>query len=154
MRPLTPDIPFRRKQTEAWLNLFRIGRAMIRQTEALFAEEGLSGVTPAQAGVLMVLFQERRAMHASELSEVLDLTEVTVSRFVGTLEREGWIQRRPDPNDARARLIEITDRARDALPRFVRVSNQLLDNSFAGFSREALRQLAGAVDQVRRNVSA
>ena len=153
MHPLTPDIPFRRKQTEAWLTLFRIGRAMLRKTDSLFTEEGLDGVTPAQAGVLMVLFQERRPMHARELSEFLDLTEVTVSRFVAVLEREGWIQRRPDPDDARARLIEVTDRARTALPRFIRVSNQLLDESFAGFSRESLRDLAQAVEQVRRNLT-
>ncbi len=153
LTPPDPDLPFRRQQTEAYLNLFRISRVMLERSEALFAAAGLEDVTPAQASVLMLLFQDKRPLTAREIAASLEIAEVTVSRFVAALERSGWIERRPDRADARARLIRPTPRAYDALPRFIHVSNALLDASFAGFSRDEIEALTRAVEQVRANLS-
>jgi len=153
LAPPDPDLPLRRQQTEAYLNLFRINRAMLSRSEAMFVEEGLTDVTPAQSGVLMVLFQERRPMTARELSASVELAEVTVGRFVAALEKTGWIERRPDPSDARARLIQPTPRAYEHLPTFIRISNALLDDAFAGFSREDIERITRDVAKLRENLS-
>ncbi len=126
---------------------------MLRRSERLFAEEGLDDISPAQAGVLMVLFQERRPMTARELSTSLELAEVTVSRFVTALEGAGWIARRPAPGDARARLIRPTQWAYDTLPTFIRISNALLDGAFQGFTHQELAALGRGVARLHQNLT-
>ena len=48
----------------------------------------------------------------SELGSVLELDKSTVSRQVDGAARIGLVQRRPDPTDARARLVDLTPEGR------------------------------------------
>ena len=77
----------------------------------------------------MVLFQGREPLTARELSRRMGYSGVTVSRFVKALAQAGWLERSPDPTDGRAYLLTPTAKARDALPRFIGVSNALLDDA-------------------------
>ena len=148
----TSSLHRRREQVETYLELTRIQQHIDRRSRGLFAAHGLDDVTPAQANVLLVLMQERRPLTARRLAELLALSEVTVGRFVATLERRGWIARRPDPRDRRARLLHPTDKTRAAMPTFISIANALLDESFAGLDPDALRALAETLAKVRRNV--
>lgn len=146
------DLALRRCQVRAMLELGRIHAVVGREAKALFDGEGFDDITPAQANLLMVLFQKKEPMTARALHRALGVSEVTVSRFVVTLEKRGWVARRRDPTDARALLVEPTARARDALPRFIRVTNALLDAAFAGFDRTELEVLSGAVRRLTANL--
>lgn len=148
-----PDIPLRRCQVRAMLDLGRIHAVISRRAKTLFEQEGLEDITPGQANVLMVLFGEKRPMTARSLHRALGVSEVTISRFVSTLEKRGWVARHRDPNDARAMLVEPTPRAREALPCFIRVTNALLDATFAGFERRELEMLNGAVGRITANLA-
>ena len=146
------DLAVRRCQTRAMLDLGRIHAVITRQTKALFAAEGLDHITPAQANVLMVLFEARAPLNARAIHRKLGVSEVTVSRLIGTLVKHGWVERSRDPQDARAMLIRPTEQARASLPRFIRVTNALLDVTFQGFGYDELRQLNGAVRRVTTNL--
>ncbi|MGM0574364.1 MAG: MarR family winged helix-turn-helix transcriptional regulator [Myxococcota bacterium] len=150
------DLPLqiRRQESETWLEFGRIHREMTRRVGALLEGEGLDDVTPAQANVLMRLFHEKRPMHAREIATSLSVSEVTMGRFVHALEAAGWVSRTPDPRDARAHLVRPTARAYRALPRFIRVSNAVLDAAFAGMEPEAIGALADAVARIARNLEA
>jgi DNA-binding MarR family transcriptional regulator len=50
----------------------------------------------------------------TELAERAALTKATVVHAVDELERLGYVTRRPDPTDGRAKLVMSTDRARAA----------------------------------------
>lgn len=147
------DRTLRRQQVDAYLNLFRIGRVMLRRSEALLAGAALGDLTPAHASVLMVLLHEKRPMTARQLAQSLEITQVTVSRFLKSMEQAGWIARHPDPTDGRARCIQPTPRARQALPQLAAISNALLDDAFAHFSAEDMARLAAAVQQIRDNLA-
>lgn len=144
----------RRVQAEAYLNLSRIQREIERRVTTLLAEHGLARVTPAQAGAMMVLFQERRPLRARELAGLLALSEVTVGRFVHALCDAGWVRRDPDPQDSRAVLVAPTPKAYRALPRFIQVSNALLDEAFADFSPAEVERVARTTERLRRNIGA
>jgi DNA-binding MarR family transcriptional regulator len=139
-------------QAEAYLNLSRIQREIERRTQDLLAAQDLRDVTPAQAGALMVLFQARRPLRARELASLLALSEVTVGRFVHALHEAGWVRRDPDPADSRAVLVAPTPRAYKALPRFIAVSNQLLDEAFSGFGDDEIATCASTTERLRRNI--
>jgi DNA-binding MarR family transcriptional regulator len=147
------DLALRRDQADAFLNFSRVLRQVERRVAQLLAEHGLADVTPAQANVLMVLFQAREPLTARRLAEAMAVSQVTVGRFVHALERAGWVERRPDPTDSRALLVRPTRRAFAALPRFIAVSNTLLDEAFAGFDPAAVRRIARTVERLRDNLS-
>ncbi|MET9275680.1 MarR family transcriptional regulator [Kribbella sp. NPDC003557] len=51
----------------------------------------------------------------SGLAERLDITKQGAGQIVDDMERRGYVERRPDPTDARARLLHLTDRGQAAL---------------------------------------
>ncbi len=146
-----PDLELRRWQSDALLNLQRIRHASERRVERLLAEEGLD-VTPAQANVLMILIARKQPMTARQLADDMELSQVTVGRFLKALERGDWVSRDRDPQDARAILVRPTQKALQALPRFLRVSNDTLDHAFAGFDKEQIREMARIISVVRGNL--
>ncbi len=80
---------------------------------AAFAAAGLDGIRPAQSAVLVPL--AAGALHASDLADRFRVSRQAVAQAVGALERHSYVTRVPDPVDARARLIELTPRGRQAL---------------------------------------
>jgi DNA-binding MarR family transcriptional regulator len=57
----------------------------------------------------------RRSARSSSLAAELSLTKPTVSVAIETLQAQGLIVRRPDPDDRRAVRVEPTDAGRAAL---------------------------------------
>lgn len=51
----------------------------------------------------------------SGLAERLAITKQGASQIVDDMERRGYVERRPDPSDARARLLHLTSRGEGAL---------------------------------------
>jgi len=49
------------------------------------------------------------------LAERLEVSQQAVSKSVADLERRGYVARRPDPDDARARRVALTDRGEAAI---------------------------------------
>lgn len=80
---------------------------------AALAAAGLDGIRPAQAIGLVPL--AAGGLHASDLADRLGVSRQAVAQAVTALERHGYVNRVPDPDDARARIIELTPRGRQAL---------------------------------------
>jgi DNA-binding MarR family transcriptional regulator len=83
------------------------------QLRAAFAAAGLDGIRPAQAVALVPLAVG--GLHASALADRLRVSRQAVAQAVAALERHGYVTRVPAPDDARARIIELTPRGRQAL---------------------------------------
>jgi DNA-binding MarR family transcriptional regulator len=62
--------------------------------------------------VLLKCLSNDGPMRASELAECVQSDPSTVSRQVAGLVKEGLLERRADPDDGRASLLVLTDRAR------------------------------------------
>lgn len=152
--PAEVDLEHRRLQADAFLSFSRILRRVERRVAELLAEEQLADVTPAQANLLMVLFQARAPLNARQLADALSLSQVTVGRFLQALSRGGWVERRPDPADSRAMLVRPTKKAFAALPRFIAVSNTLLDEAFAGFGPATVRRIGKTTERLLANLAA
>jgi DNA-binding MarR family transcriptional regulator len=123
---------------------------------AAFAAAGLDGIRPAQAVALVPL--AAGGLHASDLADRLKVSRQAVAQGIAALERHGYVTRLPDPVDARARIIELTPRGRQAL-RVMRSNaldlekrwQQILGEQRLGELRETLQKLlaseAEAADQ-------
>ena len=65
-------------------------------------------ITPAQLRALRVLGRHG-VMRQSELSDRLRIAPRSATEVVDALEKRGLVERRPDPGDRRATLVEVTD---------------------------------------------
>ncbi|WP_164737154.1 MarR family winged helix-turn-helix transcriptional regulator [Georgenia sp. SYP-B2076] len=72
------------------------------------------GLQPTQVQLLVSIYRAGECRLAS-LAEQQLVDPSVISRQIGTLERDGLLARRPDPQDARAALISLTDEGRARL---------------------------------------
>ena len=90
-----------------------VAAAAAPHLRAAFAAAGLDGIRPAQAVALVPL--AAGGLHASDLADQLGVSRQAVAQGIAALERHGYVTRVPDPVDARAQIIELTPRGRQAL---------------------------------------
>ncbi len=97
---------------------FLLAKASQRWNELLherFAAAGFPEVRPAYGSLLIPLFEED-GLRQGELGRRSRLSKQTMTTMTRLLEREGLVERRPDPSDARATLVFLTARARAFQP--------------------------------------
>lgn len=94
--------------------LFIAYRAMGDRVFAAIAEAGYDDVTLAQFKLLQRINADGTRL--GELAEATQVTKQTAGYLVDQLESGGYVERRPDPTDARARLIRQTGKAQAIHP--------------------------------------
>ena len=82
-------------------------------------------------------------MSVSELLDILQITKQSLSRVLGQLVRQGFIQQRTGKSDRRQRLLELTARG-------VELERQLSENQRRRISRAYEQAGAGAVEGFRK----
>jgi DNA-binding MarR family transcriptional regulator len=80
-----------------------------------FRRRGYGDVRPSYGSVLVPLFEED-GLRMSELASRARLAKQTMTTMVRLVEREGYVERRPDPDDARATRVYLTERGRRFRP--------------------------------------
>jgi MarR family transcriptional regulator, organic hydroperoxide resistance regulator len=106
---------------------FLLAKASQRWNELLyerFVEAGFPEVRPAYGSLLVPLFEED-GLRQGELARRARLSKQTLTTMARALERDGLVERRADPSDARATLLFLTDRARELRPVVERVLGEL-----------------------------
>jgi DNA-binding MarR family transcriptional regulator len=129
---------------------FLLAKAGQRWNERLyerFAAAGYPEVRPAYGSLLIPLFEED-GLRQGELARRARLSKQTMTEMVRRLERDGLVERRPDPADARASLIFLTRRSRHFEPLAASVLADLdslvrarLGDERLGDVKDALRRL-------------
>ncbi|MGH8963012.1 MAG: MarR family winged helix-turn-helix transcriptional regulator [Jatrophihabitantaceae bacterium] len=82
-------------------------------------------------------------LRSSEVAEHLRADPSTVSRQVAGLVKEGLLERRADPEDGRACLLVLTEKADDVLREHDHIRNQHFAAMLADWSERDLRRFAG-----------
>ena len=110
------------------------------------------GLTRAQCKVLGYLARNE-GINQAGLADLLEIKPMTLVRQIDRMEEQGWIERRPDPGDRRARRLVLTDKARPILARILDLSNEIRTEAFAGLSETDGRRLIDLLGRVHRNLS-
>ena len=77
-------------------------------------ESGFDDIDAPQLSVL--LWPGPEGMRPSDLAARMRVTRQALNYLLGDLERLGYLERHPDPDDRRARRIRLTDRGRALVP--------------------------------------
>lgn len=102
----------------------------------LAAEIAPLGLAPAQFMALLELW-ERDGLTQADLVLRLDVEQATLANTLSRMERDGLIHRTPHPEDSRARLIWLTERARNLEAPAKKAASQLNRRALEGLDEKA-----------------
>jgi MarR family transcriptional regulator for hemolysin len=88
----------------------------------------------------------------TELAEMLDLQPITLTRLLDGLADNGLIERRPDPDDRRAKRLYLTPAARPLLERLTELGEDLMATALDGLAPAEVEAVLGHLTTVKENL--
>lgn len=88
------------------------------------------GITRAQWWVLAHL-SRHDGMMQTQLADVLEVGKASLGDVIESLESGGWVDRRPDPTDKRAKRVYLTKPAQGLIKRMTSLEVEFNDRIFA-----------------------
>ena len=124
--------------------------ALVRSTflvNAVYAESAREyGLTQQQGQLLCVLMAQPYGM--SELGAVLGLAKSSLTGLVDRTERNGLVQRKPDPEDSRAVRVALTRQGAKLVDEFYTETCRRVEELTSGFAPAERDTLAALLSRV------
>jgi DNA-binding MarR family transcriptional regulator len=131
---------------------FLLAKASQRWNELLaagFSEHGFPEVRPSYGSVLVPLFEED-GLRMGEIAKRSRLSKQTMTTMVRLAERDGLVVREPDPEDARAVRVLLSDRARRFAPVATRVLKRMEERVADVLEEQGKRRLGDALTELAK----
>ena len=110
------------------------------------------GLTRAQCRILGYLARNE-GINQAGLAELLEIRPMTLVRQIDRMEDTGWIERRSDPGDRRARRLFLTEKGRRVLSRIWDVSSETRDEALTRLSPADADRLIDLLRRVQATLS-
>ena len=116
---MSPPLPPRSRPRQQWPGTANFG-ALLRDpalainelVSAALAERGFADFRPAHGTIGQHI--EDDGSRVTDLARLAQITKPSVVYLVNDLERLGYVERVPDPDDGRAKLVRLTLRGAEA----------------------------------------
>lgn len=112
------------------------------------------GVTPAQCRALMYLHRQPEPVTQRQLEQYMAVKPSTINGIVGRLEEKGLLTRDACPQDARCRVLRLTEEGLRFRSDFIRIAQDTNRQMEQGFSPEELAALHRYLERVAQNLTA
>jgi DNA-binding MarR family transcriptional regulator len=109
------------------------------------------GLTRSQWWVLNNLYFHE-GITQSELADLLDIEKPTLGRLLDRLEDKGWLERRGDPSDRRAKRVYLTGNVQGLMQTLRRLAADLRASALDGLDEVERERLLGALRIVKGNL--
>jgi DNA-binding MarR family transcriptional regulator len=148
---MSPDIT----DTSLTDSAAKLRMAIVRTARALRQEAATeaSGLTPTSTAALASI-ERHGPLTPSELAEIERVKRPTVTRTLACLEREGLVERTPDPADGRSFLVSVNGAGREHLRRLRGRKNAYLARRMRDLPAgdvEALERAAEILERMRED---
>jgi DNA-binding MarR family transcriptional regulator len=110
------------------------------------------GMTRAQWSVIAHL-QRRQGLNQSALADLLEIEKMTLARLLDRMEEAGWVVRRPDPADRRAKLLFLTDKVDPVWETMRRLAKEIFSEALEGIPEMEQDVLIDRLIQVKQNLT-
>lgn len=117
-----------------------------------FRKAGLN-VTPEQWAILGQLWEED-GVSQQAVADRFFRSKVAAFQLINKLEKQGLVERRPDPQDGRANLVFLTPLGRAMKEPLVAVAEDNMRGALEGISEEELEAAKAVVRKILRNIGA
>ncbi|WP_248958086.1 MarR family winged helix-turn-helix transcriptional regulator [Sphaerisporangium perillae] len=121
------------------LRLFLGFRTIIDEVHAELARQGHPDMRPMHGFVMQAI--GTRGTTAVELGRRLGVSKQAAGKTIDTLERMGYIERDTDPEDARRKIVRLTERGVDSLVRSARIFDDIRARWSETLGEEHLRAI-------------
>lgn len=118
-----------------------------RMAELHAAALGPYGIDGRELGVLLVL-AGREPQSQQQAARQLGIDRTTMVAMLDTLEDKGLVSRRPDADDRRRNVVELTDAGQDTLRRATAASDEAERALLAPLSPQAAQQLRDSLQAI------
>lgn len=105
---------------DLWVLTTQLQHSIHDELFARLAEQGHPELQPRHAAVLAYLDED--GIRATDLARLSGRHKQVIGRLVDELEELGYVERRPDPRDRRAKLVVPTERGLEQL----RIGDQIV----------------------------
>lgn len=142
------------RETRGGFYISQIKQLSDRIFEKVLRENSIEDFNGAQGRILYVLWQKDN-LTITELGEKTSLAKTTLTSMLDRMAEQGHIIRNQDPKDRRQTLITLTPNAKTLSNIYERVSTQMNDLFYKGFTDEEIDQfdhmLAKVLQNLKRN---
>jgi DNA-binding MarR family transcriptional regulator len=129
----------------------KLRMAIVRSARRLRQEAATesAGLTPTSTATLATI-ERHGPLTPSEVARIERVQRPTMTRALGCLEREGLIERTPDPADGRSSLVAVNAAGRERLRRLRGRKNAYLARRMRELSAEEVATLERAAEILDR----
>lgn len=110
-----------------------------------------NGITHTQWMVLIALLR-REGINQTQLAQYIEVEPITLCRMLDRLQAAGLVNRVEDSTDRRARVLFLTDEAKNILQRLRGYGAQVLAEMSLGVSEDQIQQFTSTINQFRSNL--
>lgn len=141
----------------SWPNLDRSVGFLLKDIARLYGKKfdqrvRRLGLTLTQARAISYLLRHE-GIHQAGLADLIEVEPITLARLLDRMEEAGWVERRPDPADRRARKLFLTDKVQPVLAQMQEISDEVRGDALAGLRHEQTELLIDLLRHVHANLS-
>ena len=136
------------ERTLGWL-FQDIHRLLSKDFESRIA--GL-GLTRAQWRVLVAIRRAEGPLTQTEIAEQTEIEKAPLGKTLDRLEQGGWIVRKSDPTDRRARLVSATAKIEKYLPQLAAAAKGLFARALQGVRQSEVKELIAQLQKLKHNL--
>lgn len=125
---------------------------VFRQVFDQFVEKDGLGLTAGDVRTLGYVLRYKGSRQ-SVLAELMGIEPMSLSAFLDRLAARGLIERKTDPSDRRAKLIEPTQKGKDTFLAFDPAFDDLYRLMSRGIDEEEMDELAAGLRRMRANLT-
>jgi len=111
------------------------------------------GLTLPQCRVLLYL-ANNEGISQVHLAEITDIEPMTLVRILDRMESDGWLERRADPADRRARCLYLKIEGKPLVDDIWRLVDLTREEAFTGIPKKKADLLITLLEKVQRNLAA
>ncbi|MGN0193702.1 MAG: MarR family winged helix-turn-helix transcriptional regulator [Pseudoramibacter sp.] len=123
-----------------------------RINQDISATEG--ALTLHQGWILQYLLEHPdHLIHQKEIEHIFSIRRSTANTMLKTMAKNSYLQRKPDPEDARAKYLVITEKGKAASQRMTERLHNYDAQMLKGISPEELNQFLDILERMDANIS-
>lgn len=109
-------------------------------------------LTRAQCRVLFTIERADAPLTQTEVAELTEIEKAPLGKMLDRLEQGGWIVRKSDPKDRRARRVSVTARIDKVIPVVAAAAKGTFARALQGMRQSDVKELIAKLEKLKRNL--